>query len=162
MGIVWLGWMVLTSAWADCSAEELGRAVDHVEVAFASADARDTRNAAKEMERRLVCIDEPLRGPVAARVHRASALARFLRGDERGVDRALRGMVHADPRLALPDTLPADHPLRGAKARAEEAPVEWRRGPVQWVNGVRTGALPRDHDVIVQVPKKGHLRTRLK
>ena len=91
-----------------------------------------------------------------ARVHRATALSRYLLEDERGVQRSFRGMLHADPRVPLPlDLAAVDHAIQLDRMAAEETLPEWNpklRKP-SLVDGVRTGAVPVDQHYVVQRTK---------
>ena len=146
-------WLTVTHAAAACDASDLAPSLADTEAAFRAGDAVAAHLANQRTRRALPCVREALDPTAAAQIHRSTALARYLQGDQSGVDRSMRAMLHADPQLELPiDLVPVDHPLRAAKVRAEEVVPQWSPKLRQeaLIDGVRSGAVPVDQHYVVQ------------
>ena len=140
-------------AHAACDAADLGPSLEDTERAFVDGDMLAAHQATVRARKAVGCAREPLAPELVARVHRATALSRWLLEDDRGVERSFRGMLHADPRLPLPvDLVPAEHPIQLDRMAAEEAVVSWHPSlnKPSLVDGVRFGAVPVDQHYLVQ------------
>jgi hypothetical protein len=148
-----LSWLAVPAV-AGCEPSALPTALDAAEKAFVATDDKAMSVAIGQVKRALGCAREPLPPAVCARVHRARALAAWLDDDESAAISALRGMLHADPRTELPESVvPSLHRLRRLLVEAEESPASWGEGRgTGWllVDGLRTGAVPIGQPYVVQ------------
>lgn len=140
-------------AFAGCEPTDLELNLEATESAFTADDAGTALRALSRARRALGCTSEALSATTCARLHRATALTRWLKDDRSGAELALRAMIHADPLLSLePQLLPEEHPLHRVRISAEEAQVSWSASIEEeaLIDGVRTGAVPLGQPYVIQ------------
>ncbi|HHO51321.1 MAG TPA: hypothetical protein ENK18_10710 [Deltaproteobacteria bacterium] len=141
------------SAAAGCDPAALERNLEAAEAAFTAGDPSTAQRTLSRARRVLGCTPEALSATTCARLHRATALTRWLKADQGGAEQALRAMIHADPLLSLdPELLPATHPLHRLRILAEEARMSWSDAIAEeaLIDGVRTGVVPIDRPYVIQ------------
>lgn len=112
--------------------------------------------ALADLHRSIACLETPMSPQLAGSAHAAEALTAWLADDRaRGV-LALRAMLSADPRQALPlDLIPPDHGLRAWAAEAGEVMTPWDPTLRKWalVDGLPSRAVPVGQPYVLQHPR---------
>lgn len=137
------------------SAAEIDKLVAQVDVAFVASDTDAIVPLAAQVRDSLPCVDSLLDGRQVGGVHRVLALEAFISRDKAGSQAYLAALRSSDPSYALPEFLPAAHPLRAdfAALVLEEAPTSPLPQPESgrlWVNGKVAERRPDSWPAVVQ------------
>lgn len=147
---------VLAAPVCPASVAEVTAAVADAEQAFVRLDRTGLDRSLADAAAELACMTSPIPPTLAARLHRAKALAAFVAGDEPGARRALYAARVVDPVGDYPSgLLPADHPLRGLLVNAvlgtpASAPIPAPAQGSVWFDGRISLSRPSDRPTVFQ------------
>jgi hypothetical protein len=139
------------------TATELDATAAEAESAFAQMDAAALAGALSDALAEVACMREPIPPVVAARVHRARALAAFVDGNDTEARRALYAAHVLDPAGDLPaSAAPPDHPIRELLPRATTSPSTATvpapsSGYTVYFDGSATLSRPSDRPTVFQL-----------
>ncbi len=129
------------------------------ETQFAALDSEGLGRTAGDLETALSCLAQPIPAVLAAKVHRADALAAFAAGDRTGAKEAFSAALDIEPGYQLPaSVVPARHPLRSlygeaSKPAASTTPIassSTMSGGTWLVDGLRANVRATDRPAIIQ------------
>lgn len=128
------------------------------ETQFAALDSEGLGRTAADLDAALGCLAQPIPAVLAAKVHRAEALAAFAAGDRTGAKESFSAALDIEPGYQLPATVvPARHPLRSlygeaGKPAVSTTPVaaDSMAGGTWLVDGLRATVRATDRPAIVQ------------
>lgn len=129
------------------------------ETQFAALDSEGLGRTAADLDTALGCLAQPIPAVLAAKVHRAEALAAFAAGDRTGAKESFSAALDIEPGYQLPaSVVPARHPLRSlygeaARPAASTTPVagaDPMAGGTWLVDGLRAAVRATDRPAIVQ------------